>query len=373
VTKKTLKIVLVAGARPNFMKIAPLCRSFKKNKLIQSTVIHTGQHYDHGLSEVFLKELGIPKPQINLNVGSGSHACQTSKIMERFEKVIQKRFVDIVLVVGDVNSTMACTLVAKKLGISVAHVEAGLRSFDFTMPEEINRKVTDSIADYCFTPSKDAELNLIREGIPRKKIHPVGNIMIDTLFYEMSKSTRKNPDFRNRSEWKRGQYGVVTIHRPSNVDHLVDLQRIINHLNWISEKVPLVFPIHPRTRSRLKTFGLTKSLSGKVQLLKPLSYFEFLGLVRDAKLVITDSGGIQEETTVLGIPCITLRENTERPITVSEGSNRLVGSNGRKLQKAFREVMKEDKVRIPRIKYWDGKTADRITGILLRHPRMIKK
>ncbi|MBA4369906.1 MAG: UDP-N-acetylglucosamine 2-epimerase (non-hydrolyzing), partial [Desulfobacterium sp.] len=308
-----MKVFLIAGARPNFMKIAPIARAFEKQDQIQYKIVHTGQHYDQNMSDVFFDELGIRNPDYHLGAGGGSHAEQTAKIMVEFEKICETDRPDLVMVVGDVNSTLACSIVAKKMDIQVAHVEAGLRSFDITMPEEINRMVTDSISDLFFVTEEQGMINLRNEGKPESAIHFVGHVMIDNLYYQLSKLEPMALDAFSLHEFKKQNpaYGVVTLHRPSNVDDKQKLEHIVEALAHISETLPLIFPIHPRTRKNMDAFGIRTPTAMK--LTDPLSYMEFLNLWKDAKLVLTDSGGLQEETTALGIPCLTIRENTERP------------------------------------------------------------
>lgn len=368
-----MKILLTAGARPNFMKIAPLIhelKSWQAKKLASNKLsyklIHTGQHYDYEMSKVFFEELDIPEPDYFLGAGSGSHAEQTAKVMVEFEKVCQKEKPDIVVVVGDVNSTLACSVTAKKLNIKVAHVEAGLRSFDMTMPEEINRIVTDSISDYLFVSEKSGLKNLKKEGKNENQVFFVGNIMIDTLFYGLKKIG--NEKLRN-SEIKKinkKPYVVVTLHRPSNVDDKNKLEDILMALIEISKDMDIYFPIHPRTKKNIEKMKLKYILeNSNIKTMPPLSYLEFLSLWKDASLVLTDSGGIQEETTVLGIPCFTIRENTERPITIEEGTNILVGTTGKGILQAYKQFKRgtRRKGRVPEL--WDGKTAERIVKILL--------
>jgi UDP-N-acetylglucosamine 2-epimerase (non-hydrolysing) len=358
-----MKVINIVGARPNFMKINPLVREMRKHKVDQ-LLVHTGQHYDQAMSESFFQELGIPEPDINLEVGSASHAVQTAEIMKRFEQVCLKEKPDMVLVVGDVNSTAACSLVATKLGIAVAHVEAGLRSGDRTMPEEINRLVTDVLADLLLTTSRDADENLLAEGIPAEKIHFVGNTMIDSLVLQLEKAKERNTYRRFNVE--EGEYAVLTLHRPSNVDIPEQLEQILDTLDVIQQQIPIVFPIHPRTNSNLERFGLDKKLEQMqgIILAKPLSYLDFMDLYRRSRLVLTDSGGIQEETTFLQIPCITLRENTERPITVTEGTNYLTGTDRDKILTAFMEIMSSGGKQGTVPEYWDGKAAERIVRTL---------
>lgn len=367
--KKKVKILLVCGARPNFMKIAPLMFAIEKHNrdkqrkvTIQPLLIHTGQHYDVQMSESFFRDLNIPKPDFNLEVGSGSHAVQTAEIMIRFEKVCLQEKPNWVVVVGDVNSTMACTIVASKLGIKVAHVEAGLRSFDRQMPEEINRLVTDALADLLLTPSKDADKNLLKEGVPKDKIKFVGNIMIDTLMTNVAKARQLKP--YDRYGLQQNRYVFVTLHRPSNVDHDKSLAAIMKHFISLSKKLPVIFPMHPRTRKNLIAFGLhDKILKAKNLIIcDPIGYHETIGLVDKSAFVLTDSGGLQEETTVLGIPCLTLRPNTERPVTITQGTNKLTTLKALNEDLTTLLAGKHKKGRIPDL--WDGKTAERIIKFL---------
>src|SRR5436190_5825956 len=315
-----MKIHLIAAARPNFMKVAPLFHALRKTNWARPLLVHTGQHYDYQMSEVFLRELGLPAPDLHLRIGSGTHAEQTSGVMLAYERICLTDPPDWIIVVGDVNATAACTLVAKKLCLPVAHLEAGLRSGDRTMPEEINRLVTDAIADVLWTPSADADANLRREGVAADKIVRVGNIMIDS--FEMLRQAIGERRYGAELGLTPGGFGIVTMHRPANVDDPAALAAVAAELATAARRLPLVFPIHPRTRNRLAEFGLAGQL-GAVRLVEPLGYIEFMSLVCDARLVITDSGGVQEETTYLGIPCLTVRDTTERPITISEGTNRL--------------------------------------------------
>src|SRR5690242_3636651 len=327
-----LKVINVVGARPNFMKVAPIVAAMKKRPdTFLPLVVHTGQHYDSAMSDSFFTDLDLPQPDIHLGVGSGSHAAQTAAIMERFEPVVLREQPDWTLVVGDVNSTIACALVCVKLGIKVAHVEAGLRSHDRTMPEEINRLLTDQIADLLFTPSADADRNLLAEGVASERIRLVGNIMIDSLFTNLERARESNIKARLRLTERK--YAVLTLHRPSNVDNRETFERILSALETIAVQLPIVFPVHPRTRKTITQFGLDDRIasSTNILLIEPLGYLDFLNLYSTSCLVLTDSGGIQEETTALGIPCLTLRENTERPITVEMGTNVVVGTDTTKI------------------------------------------
>jgi UDP-N-acetylglucosamine 2-epimerase (non-hydrolysing) len=370
---KLIKLLLVAGARPNFMKIAPVIREIKKRAdTFSHVLVHTGQHYDEGMSDVFFRDLGIPKPDHYLNVGSGSHATQTAAIMTCFEPVLEQEKPDCVLVFGDVNSTLACSIVAKKLCYPVAHVEAGLRSGDRTMPEEINRIVTDSISDYFFVTEESGMEHLKAEGKPGDVIFHVGHVMIDNLYFEIERLRENRQGLEKSASLKEGKsrYGVVTLHRPSNVDDEVVFRSIINALSQISVNLPLVFPVHPRTQDRLRKFNI--QLPATITTTEPLGYREFLDLWREAVLVLTDSGGLQEETTGLGVPCLTLRENTERPVTVSEGSNRLVGVDTAVIVREARAILSSTSSRIDesRPKFWDGRASERILialGDLLPH------
>jgi UDP-N-acetylglucosamine 2-epimerase (non-hydrolysing) len=348
-------IIHVVGARPNFMKVAPVLRALSKRPGVKQALVHTGQHYDANMSDVFFSQLGIPAPDVNLAVGSGSHAVQTAEVMARFEPVVLEHKPDIVLVYGDVNSTMAAALVCAKLGVRVGHVEAGLRSFDRSMPEEINRILTDQLADLLFTPSQDGNVNLEREGIPSSRIHLVGNVMIDSLVHLLPKAPK------NGSSHLQKPYALVTLHRPSNVDDSDTLREILTCLIDVSGELSVVFPIHPRTRRRIAEFGLNTE---KLKLVEPTPYLEFLALQRDAAVVITDSGGIQEETTYLGVPCLTLRNNTERPVTVSMGTNVLVGPDPKRLREELAKVLRGDKKHGVTPPLWDGRASARIADIL---------
>jgi len=349
-----MKVLNVVGARPNFMKVAPIVEEMKKTTDLTGILVHTGQHYDDGMSDVFFRELGIPAPDVHLGVGSGTHAEQTARIMMGFEKVCEREKPGMVLVVGDVNSTMACTIVAAKLLIPVAHVEAGLRSFDRTMPEEINRLVTDALAELLFTTSRDAGDNLRREGVDPRKIHFVGNVMIDTLLKHRTKAAELQVE-------KPKQYALVTLHRPSNVDDPGVLGDILSALEEISKSIPVIFPIHPRTAKRVSEFGL--SMNG-IRIMDPLGYLEFLNLMSTAAVVLTDSGGLQEETTILGVPCLTLRYNTERPVTITDGTNIMVGPDKGRILEAFRRVTNGDWRPAGPPEYWDGHAAERIIRVI---------
>lgn len=380
----------IVGARPNFMKVASIARAIEEHNGLQRippidhVIVHTGQHYDDQMSMVFFEELGLPKPQMNLDVGSASHAVQTAEIMERFEPVLLEHQPDVVVLVGDVNSTVACSLVASKIeypnsqsAISnphlprkplIAHVEAGLRSFDRNMPEETNRILTDALSDFLFITEEDASINLLREGIPNEKIHFVGNVMIDTLMAHLEKATPERIGvLKEHSSHIQNGYGLVTLHRPSNVDVPQNLRVLMDCFKDISSRIPVIFPIHPRTRSNLERLGFYQegSKNSRMILIQPLGYLEFLGLLRSATLVLTDSGGIQEETTFLRIPCITLRKNTERPVTISLGTNYLVGTDPEKIIGTAFAVLdgKGKKGEIPPL--WDGKAGQRIVQILV--------
>jgi UDP-N-acetylglucosamine 2-epimerase (non-hydrolysing) len=360
---KTLKIIVVAGARPNFMKVAPLMKRIAGHNAggqpgaarVDVRLVHTGQHYDEKMSEVFFRELGIPHPDINLGVGSGSQAAQTASVMTGFEPVCVKEKPDWVVVVGDVNSTVACTLVCAKMGLRVAHVEAGLRSFDRTMPEEINRLVTDALADLLLTPSEDANENLRREGAAEERIKLVGNIMIDSLIENLPMSRQSQVLKQHRLE--PGRFVFVTLHRPANVDGRASLTAIMAEVERLARRLPVLFPIHPRTRKMLGEFGITSSHGKGLQLIEPVGYHDSLCLTENARLVLTDSGGLQEEATYFRTPCLTLRPNTERPVTVTIGSNRL--TNLERLTKDVDEFLNgpERKGQVPPL--WDGQTAQR--------------
>jgi len=364
----TLKVLCVVGARPNFMKIAPLMRVFRNQEArFDAVLLHTGQHYDEAMKAAIFRQLDIPEPDIDLEVGSGTHTQQTAEIMLRFEKQLNQLAPDLVLVVGDVNSTIACALVAVKQGVPVVHVEAGLRSFDRGMPEEINRVLTDQISDLLFVTEPEGIENLRHEGIDNDKIHFVGNVMIDTLLSNRTKAipaqetlTKFGADFSASDG-----FAVLTLHRPSNVDDPIVLKRLVSVLCGLSLKLPLVFPIHPRTLQRLQDFHLEEEIrQAKILQMPPLGYLQLLGLMAEARMVLSDSGGIQEETTALGIPCITLRENTERPITVSEGTNTIVGTDPEAIMACAEDILSTGGrgSRIPEL--WDGRASARIANIL---------
>jgi UDP-N-acetylglucosamine 2-epimerase (non-hydrolysing) len=404
--------ILVAGARPNFMKIAPLIRAIRRHNgstegtrhRIHYKLVHTGQHYDSSMSDSFFHDLALPEPDVHLGVGSGTHAEQTGGVLVAFEKVLFETRPDLVIVVGDVNSTLACALAAVKLEIPIAHVEAGLRSFDRRMPEEINRLVTDAVSDYLFTPSPDADDNLIREGIPPEKIFLVGDIMVDSLLFHLEKARKttilerlglirkpqavSNPQFATADSQSIAPYALLTLHRPGNVDQKESLSRIVRGLVEISSLLPVVFPIHPRTRRCLHEFAMESHfefhaaaglspddyyeggrLKGKIHCFEPFGYLDFLNLMMHAKVVLTDSGGIQEETTVLNIPCVTLRDTTERPITLTEGTNVLVACDPERMVGEVRRVLegRDRQGACPAI--WDGHTAQRIVNILVERAR----
>lgn len=352
----------VVGARPNFMKVAPVMTALTQHGVGKQMLIHTGQHYDANMSSVFFEELGLPQPDLNLGVGSDSHARQTAKLMIHLEEAIISLDPELVMVYGDINSTMAATLVCAKMQIPVAHVEAGLRSFDRTMPEEINRLVTDQISDLLFTPSADANENLLREGVNSEKIHLVGNVMIDTLVRLLPEAAQRWPDVQ-REHGLDTPFGLVTLHRPSNVDDPATLGRIINTLDLVSQQIPIVFPTHPRTVKRIQDLGLWPK-SDRLRLISPLSYLSFLAATLHAAVVITDSGGIQEETTYLGVPCITVRENTERPITATLGTNVLVGHDMQRLQFEVNDILngRGKQGEIPPL--WDGRAGERIAQVI---------
>jgi len=361
-----LKIINIVGARPNLPKIAPLIREMQRHPEIEPILVHTGQHYDEALSDIFFRQMGIPTPHVNLEVGSGSHAAQTAEVLKRVEPVLIEHQPDLVLVVGDVNSTIAVSLAAVKLGIPIAHVEAGLRSFDRSMPEEINRILTDALADFLFVTEEDAIQHLLKEGRPRESIYLVGNVMIDSLrhFLPIAQKSRIGEDLnlKNAASWQR--FGVLTLHRPSNVDSTEKLAELLGAIDAIAAQIPVVFPVHPRTQQHLTQAGI--ETHPQLKLIPPVGYLDFLCLLSKATLVLTDSGGIQEETTALGVPCLTLRENTERPITISEGTNLLIGTDPTKILAAAQQILagKGKPGRIP--PFWDGHAAERIVETLLR-------
>jgi len=366
-----LKVFLVAGARPNFMKVAPIYRASRKHSHVVCKLVHTGQHYDYEMSEAFFEDLDLPKPDFFLGAGSGSHAVQTAKIMTAFEEVCLAERPDLVLVVGDVNSTMACSIVAKKLLVKVAHVEAGLRSFDWEMPEEINRVVTDSISDFFFVTEESAVRNLVAEGTSREKIFFVGHVMIDNLLYQATKLENGGVDVKTLSVSPLKQsahpYAFLTLHRPSNVDNRDVFESIADALNEIARTRRIFFPVHPRTKQKIDEFKIT--FSRNVILLPPLNFKESLFLWKDAEAVLTDSGGLQEETTALGVPCVTIRENTERPVTIEMGTNVLGGTTKESILHAYRESLgKAGKGSVP--PYWDGKASERIWDVLITNYKL---
>ncbi|NOT43610.1 MAG: UDP-N-acetylglucosamine 2-epimerase (non-hydrolyzing) [Acidobacteria bacterium] len=358
------RVLSIVGARPNFMKVAPIVAELGRHPdTFTSRIVHTGQHYDEKLSKVFFEDLGIPRPDVNLNVGSGSHAQQTAAVMAAFEPVLLEHAPDVVLVVGDVNSTIACALVATKLGVTVAHVEAGLRSRDRSMPEEVNRVLTDQISDLLFTTEESAADNLVREGIARESVHFVGNVMIDTLLQHRDKARALDTPRRNGLSAKA--YGLLTLHRPSNVDDPAAFEQLLSALSEIARDVPIVFPVHPRTRPRVASSPLATAMvaDGRLRLLEPLPYLEFVGLMESSAVVLTDSGGIQEETTILGVPCLTLRENTERPVTITHGTNHLVGTSPERILASWRGLDRTAAAPPPP-PLWDGRAAVRIVEVL---------
>ncbi|MFW6124507.1 MAG: non-hydrolyzing UDP-N-acetylglucosamine 2-epimerase [Pirellulales bacterium] len=365
-----VRLACVVGARPNFMKMAPLLRALSDHRDVEAVLIHTGQHYDTNLSDVFFEELDMPRPDVFLEVGSGKHGQQTARVIERFEAVLEEaeeagRPFGRVVVVGDVNSTMAATLAAVKLSVPIAHVEAGLRSFDRTMPEEINRIVTDALCDALLVSEPAGVENLRREGRPEEQIHLVGNIMIDTLKSLLPKARRR--DALDRQGLAAGQYGVITLHRPSNVDQPATLGPLLDVLIEASADLPLVFPIHPRTRQRIERFGLQPKMDAakRLRIVPPLGYLDFLCLSSQSRLIVTDSGGLQEESSVLGIPCLTARFNTERPVTVTEGTSTLVGHDPARLRRGLRQILDGTykQGRCPEL--WDGRAAERIARVLV--------
>lgn len=363
-----MKIISVVGARPNFMKIAPFIKTINKHyttkqKLIEHILVHTGQHYDTKMSKIFFKQLDLPEPDYYLNIGSGSHAEQTGRIMIEFEKVLLKEKPNLIIVVGDVNSTIACSLAACKLNIKVAHIEAGLRSYDRKMPEEINRILTDSISDYLFVSEKSGIMNLKNEGIPDEKIFFVGNVMIDSLINYLPKIKKSN--ILKQFGLKVRNYILVTLHRPSNVDSKIKLINLISMLNKLAQKKKILFPIHPRTIKNIKIFGLNERLSSNIILTDPIGYIDFINLIMNTEVILTDSGGIQEESTYLGIPCATLRTSTERPVTIELGTNYLVGDDFIEAEKIVNEILKGNRKPNQIPKLWDGKASERIFNIIL--------
>jgi UDP-N-acetylglucosamine 2-epimerase (non-hydrolysing) len=361
-----LRVVHIVGARPNFMKIAPVIDALSaRNQGIDQTLVHTGQHYEEAMSQVFFRDLGLPSPDVNLGIGSGTHAGQTAAVMSACEPVLAEKRPDWVVVVGDVNSTLAAALTASKMGIRVAHVEAGLRSFDRTMPEEHNRVVTDHLADLLLTPSKDADANLAREGIDPERIRLVGNVMIDTLVRLLPVAQERWPDMSRQLGLEQRGYALVTLHRPSNVDSPATLRAIMADLATLAESMPVIFPVHPRTRARLKALG-TDGANGFIKMVESLGYLDFLSLQANARLVVTDSGGLQEETTYLGVRCITVRQNTERPITIERGTNTLAPPSELKpaIRKALSEAAPSDPSERAGIEYWDGRAGERVAQAL---------
>ncbi|MDO4585857.1 MAG: UDP-N-acetylglucosamine 2-epimerase (non-hydrolyzing) [Planctomycetia bacterium] len=360
-----MKIICVAGARPNFMKIAPLMEIFRQRSEIEPYLVHTGQHYDEKMSDLFFRELGIPKPDVNLGVGSSSHAIQTAEIMKAFEPVCLEQKPDYVLVVGDVNSTIACGLVAVKLGIKLIHVEAGLRSGDPSMPEEINRILTDSISSLLFCTEQSAVDHLLASGIPADRIHLVGNVMIDTLLKNREKADKTTAleEFGLTPQ----HYATMTLHRPSNVDHAETFSELLNAVDVIQKDMPIIFPIHPRTKKNIEKFGLKERVAQmtNLRLVEPLGYLEFLKLNANAFVVLTDSGGLQEETTILKVPCITIRENTERPVTCEVGTNQLVGTSSPAILDAYHRIQNGDFMNRNIPELWDGHAAERIADVII--------
>ena len=361
--RRRIRLLAVAGARPNFMKIAPLMTELARRRdRFEAILVHTGQHYDQAMSESFFRDLGIPEPDVNLGVGSGSHGEQTAQVLMAIEKILLERRPDAVLVVGDVNSTLAATLAAVKLHIPVAHVEAGLRSFDRAMPEEINRILTDAVSGWLFTTEPSAETHLLREGVARERIHFVGNVMIDTLLAHRERA--RALDTLERLGLEAGRYAVLTLHRPSNVDSPDQLRRLFGVLSRLGDRMPVVFPVHPRTANAIRNNLQGERLN--LRMTEPLGYLEFLRLLMDARMVLTDSGGIQEETTALGVPCLTLRESTERPVTVTEGTNTIVGTDPTAIEAAIEKQLASPPPTGRRPALWDGRAAARIVDVLER-------
>lgn len=365
-----MRLIHVVGARPNFMKIAPVMRALEGRQGVEQVLVHTGQHYDPQMSDVFFRDLDLPRPDVYLGVGSGSHARMTGQVMELLEPVFQERRPDMVVVAGDVNSTLAAALVASKMSVPVpvAHVEAGLRSFDMTMPEEVNRIVTDRLSALCLTPSPDGDENLRKEGVDERRIVRVGNVMIDSLNRALPVSEKIAPQVLGKVGVEPGGYALVTLHRPANVDDPAVLSRLVDALVRVAQAMPVVFPVHPRTRARLADgdVGRRMAQAEAIQLIEPQGYFEFQALVKNAKVVLTDSGGIQEETTAMGVPCLTLRENTERPVTVTEGTNVLVGRDPERIWPEVERILRGDSKagRVPAL--WDGRAAERVADAIER-------
>ncbi|TMA27931.1 MAG: UDP-N-acetylglucosamine 2-epimerase (non-hydrolyzing) [Deltaproteobacteria bacterium] len=353
-----MKILHVVGARPNFMKVAPILAQLREREGVRQVLVHTGQHYDAKMSDVFFQDLGMPEPDVHLGAGSGSHAQQTAKVMVEIEPVLLRENPEVVVVAGDVNSTLAVALVAAKLGLRIAHVEAGLRSRDWSMPEEINRVLTDRLSQLLFTPSRDGDQNLAAEGIPEDRVHFVGNVMIDSLKAALPRARESR--IHQRLELSPGGYALATLHRPANVDEPKALARLLSALAGVAAMLPVVFPVHPRTRARMQSFT-----APGLKIIEPLGYLDFLALTAEARLVMTDSGGIQEETTALSVPCLTLRENTERPVTITDGTNQLVGSDPDRIVPAARQALSAEARpgRMPEL--WDGRAAERIARILV--------
>lgn len=370
VSSSRIKVICVVGARPNFTKIAPIMRAFSNEVYgLSAYLVHTGQHYDAAMKQAFFDQLGIPEPNVDLGVGSGSHATQTAEIMKKFEVVMDEQQPQAILVVGDVNSTIACALVAVKKAVPVIHVEAGLRSGDRAMPEEINRILTDQISDLLFTTEKSAEGNLVREGIDASRVHFVGNVMIDTLKYNLERAAAPAVTFIEAGVTNPAlhppKFALLTLHRPSNVDCPETLKSLLETIRIISAQLPVVFPIHPRTQQRIDENGLGDLIAGDNFItMPPAGYLQLLGLMKEATVVLTDSGGIQEETTALGVPCLTLRESTERPITVDEGTNTIVGVDSKVILNAFQKLMDSEGKHGGVPEYWDGKAAERIAEVL---------
>lgn len=363
---RKIKITSIVGARPNFVKIAPIMEEMSKHAKISQILVHTGQHYDFNMSKAFFKELSIPKPGIFLNVGSHSHGIQTGMILAKLEKVLLREKPDLVLVVGDVNSTLAGALCAVKLHIPVAHVEAGLRSFDRLMPEEINRILTDTVSDFLFTDSNDANVNLVNEGLDKKKIFYVGNVMIDTLL--KYRRIAQDNNILQKLKLSKRSYCLLTLHRPENVDNLGIFREVLSAIEMIQNKIKVIFPMHPRTSKMILKMGMRGKLREMINLscVGPLGYIEFLKLMQDSRLVLTDSGGVQEEATALNIPCLTLRHNTERPVTVAKGTNIVVGHDPKKILARVNMILLGHRKNAKQIKFWDGGTASRIVKIILK-------